>query len=37
MRLGKVLNGQQDVKVALLGRKSEKNVGAPSLLRLGRF
>src|ERR1700737_1132710 len=28
MRLGKVLNGQQDVKVALLGRKSEKNVGA---------
>src|SRR5229473_5837073 len=37
MRLGKVLTAQQNVKVALLGRKSEKNVGAPSLLHLADF
>jgi hypothetical protein len=34
MRLGKVLTAQQNVKVALLGRKGEKNVGARSLLML---
>src|SRR6266853_85318 len=33
MRLGKVLTAQQNVKVALLGRKREKNVGALSLLQ----
>jgi hypothetical protein len=34
MRLGKVLTAQQNVKVALLGRKNEKNVGALALLHL---
>jgi hypothetical protein len=37
MRLGKVLTAQQNVKVALLGRKGEKNVGALSLLHLAYF